>query len=83
MRGITTHSYAVKSNTDWTTALKKNLDTCCLDPSLIRILDILHQTAHDFVRVCIKSGQSSSDANITLPMYLKYRTIVQMPTNGG
>ena len=46
-----------------------------LDPSLLRILDILLQTYHTFARFQITAGQSSSATNITLPRYLKDRTI--------
>ena len=75
MRGVTTHVYASKSNTDWTTSLKKKSDNRGLAPSLLRILDILRQTARAFVRFRITAGQSSSAADSNLPRYLKDGTI--------
>ena len=50
VQGVTTHISTSKSNTDWTTDLKKNLDTRGLAPSLIRILFIILQTARAFIR---------------------------------
>ena len=69
MRGLTIHGYAPKSNTNWTTYLKKNPDTRGLAPY------ILCQTVRAFARFRITTGQSSSAANSTLPRYLKDRTI--------
>ena len=72
---VTTHISATKSNTNWMMDLKKNMDTRSLALSMLRILNILFQTAQAFVRFRITSGQSSSDADSNLPRYLKYRTI--------
>ena len=77
MRGVTTHVYALKSSADWTMTLKKKPDTRVLALSLLGILNILFQTAQAFVRFRITSGQSSSDADSTLPRYLKYGTILR------
>ena len=75
MQGITTHVSAPKSNTNCILAWKKNPYTCGPSPSLIRILVILLQTAHALFRFRITAGQSSSAADITLPVYLKDGTI--------
>ena len=74
---VTTHVSAPKSITNWMMDLKKNMDTRSLALSMLRILNILCQTAQDFVRFWITSGQSSSDADSTLPSYLKYGTILR------
>ena len=67
MRRVNTHVSAPKSNTKWTTALKKKTDTHGLTPSLLRILDIILQNSCAFFRFRITAGQSSSaaDNNIT------------------
>ena len=59
MRGVTTHISTLKRKTYWTTDLKKNMDTRSLTPFLLMIFVILLQTARDFVRLRITSGQSS------------------------
>ena len=78
MQGVTTHVSAPKSNTNWTMALKKNPDTSGLDPSLLNILGIILQNAHAFVRFRTTNGQSSFDADITIPRYLKDGTISRL-----
>ena len=75
MWGLATQVSAQNNNTDLTMALKKNLDTRGLAPSLIRILAILLQTTRAFTRYRITAGQSSSATDKTLPRYLKDRTI--------
>ena len=50
---------------------KKKPHTRGLNPYLLSIILILLYTARDFSRFCITDGQSSSAADITLPMYLK------------
>ena len=77
MQGVTTHVSAPKSNTNWMMDLKKNTDTRSLALSLLSILNILCQTAQAFVRFRITASQSSSDADSTLPRYLKGRTILR------
>ena len=76
---LTTHVYAPKRNTDWKTALKKNLNSRGLKPSLLRILAIILQTACAFVRFWITTGQTSYAADSTLPKYLKDMNISRMP----
>ena len=71
MRGVTTHIYAPKSNTNCTTALKKNPDTRVLSPSLIRMLVILLNTDCVFFRLRITTSQSSSATDISLSWYLR------------
>ena len=79
MQGVTNHVSAPKSNTDWKTDLKKNTDTRDLSPSLIRILVIIFQIACAFIRFRFTTCQSSSAAaDITLPGYLKYNTILRV-----
>ena len=75
--GVNTQLSASNSNTDWTTALKKNMNTRGLDPSLINILNILCHTIRAFKRFWTTAGQSSYYANITLPRYLKDFTILR------
>ena len=75
MQGVTTHVSAPNISTDLTTALNKKLDTCGLDPSLIRILVILLHTDLSFVILWTTAGQLSSAAKITLHRYLKEVTI--------
>ena len=75
MWGLTTHVSTPKSNTDCMAALKKNPDTRRFTLSLLRILAILLQNDHAFVRFWITANQSSSVANNTLPKYLKDTTI--------
>ena len=75
MHGVTTHISAPKSNTNWATDLKKNLDTRSLAPSLLRILGIFSQTIRALARFCTTVGQLSSATYSTLPSYLKYGTI--------
>ena len=50
MQDVTTHVSAPKISTGWTMALKKNMDTRGLAPSLLRIPNILRHAVHDFVR---------------------------------
>ena len=45
MQGLTTQVSDMKSNTTYTTDLKKNLDNCGSAPSLLRILVIFFHTA--------------------------------------
>ena len=77
MWGLNKHVSAPKSNTDWTTALKKNMDTHVLAPSLLRILNNLCQTVYAFARIWTTAGQSSSTTDSTLLRYLKDGTILR------
>ena len=61
MWGVTAHVSAPKSNTNWTTALKKNPDTCGLAPSLLKILVIFLQNACAFIR----SGSPPVDGGVS------------------
>ena len=71
MRGATTHVSSLKNNTDCTTTLKKNLDTCGCAPSLLRIIIILLHTNRALVILRITAGQSLSATYTTLPRYFK------------
>ena len=73
--GVNNPVSAPKNSTDWKMFSKKKSYTRGLSPSLIRILDIIHQTARTFVRFWITSGKSSSSANSIITMYLKDGTI--------
>ena len=69
MWGVTTQYYALKSNADWMTDLKKKPETRSLAPSLISILDIPHIVS-DFTRFRTNVSHSSSATDSTLPRYL-------------
>ena len=75
MRGVTTHVSVPKSSTDWTTNLKKNLDTRSAASSLLIILVNLRHNACAFARFMTTANQLSSAADITCPKYLKEVTI--------
>ena len=70
-REVTTHVSAPNISTDWTTALKKNLDTRGYTPSLLMIIGILLHTALAFARFRTTAIQSSSASESTLSRYLK------------
>ena len=65
MRGVTTQVSKPKSNTAFTTALKKNPDNRGYAPSLLRVIVILFHTALAQYKFLTTSGQSSSAAKIT------------------
>ena len=75
MRGVTTQVSKTKSNTAYTTDLKKNLGTRGSAPSLMMILVIFFHTAHTRDKFLTTAGQLSSNANITRPRYQKEVTI--------
>ena len=75
MWGVTTQDSVYKSNTYWTTDLKKNPETRGISPSLISTLDILCHTVRAFTIFWNTVGQSTSSTDSTLPRYLKYVTI--------
>ena len=58
MRGLTTQVFSPKSNTDWTTALKKPWTPNALPPSLLRFFEILCHTYRAFFRFWITAVQS-------------------------
>ena len=69
--GVTTHVYAPKLSTDWTTDFNKNQDTRGAIPSLLIILINLCHTARAFARFLNTASQFLSADNITRPNYLK------------
>ena len=58
IQGVATQVSATKISNNCTTSLKKNLDTCGVSPSLLRILVNRRHTAHAFSRFLNTTIQS-------------------------
>ena len=75
MLGVTTQVSAPKSSTAWIRALNNKPDNQGVDPTLLRMRDILLKTVFARAKLLTTYIQSLSVGEINLPRYLKEVTI--------
>ena len=75
MQGVSTHLSNSKSNTSWTTVLKKNPDTLGSDPSRPSILVIQAQLFLGFLKLNTTAGQFFYPSFMTRLRYLNKLTV--------